>query len=145
MSGFSDPVPKVARVLLRVEWADGQAREFDADRPHGLEVTIGRPGLPEVPLVVPEAIYGGDAVSVAVRFKANPDSRRHPFTIRDPEAPGLGFCRCLCSAVHPALPGICTAGAEAATGGVPLGDAPVPACGPCEAAITGKAARKPEL
>jgi len=99
----SFPVPEVARVLLRVEWADGQVREFDADKPHGLDVSIGREvpppdfeawaealgkeegqWMPEHPLV-PEAIYSGEAVSVMVRFKANPDSSRHPFTVREPE------------------------------------------------------------
>jgi len=103
VSGFNKPVPKVARVLLRVEWMDGQVREFDAEEPHGLEVAIGRePPPPDFDawaealgneaglwrpehLLGPEAIYDGGAFGVEVRFKANSDSSRHPFTIREPE------------------------------------------------------------
>jgi hypothetical protein len=100
VSGPSDPVPQAARVLLRVEWTDGQVREFDATRPQGLDVSIGRDEpppdfeawaealgkeagqwMPQHPLA-PAAIYAGDAHSVVVRFKASADSYRHPFTIR---------------------------------------------------------------
>jgi hypothetical protein len=95
---FSEPVPLVARVLLRVEWADGQVREFDADQPYDLDVRIGHPmpcprypgeAWTEHPLAA-EALWGGDAISLAVTFKANRDSYRHPFTIRDPEAQARG-------------------------------------------------------
>jgi hypothetical protein len=101
VSFINEPVPQAARVLLRVEWADGQVREFDATQPRDLDVSIGRedppmdfeawaealgePGrqwMPERPLY-PAAIYAGEAHSVAVTFKANRDSYRHPFTIRD--------------------------------------------------------------
>jgi hypothetical protein len=102
MGDWDEPAVQVSRVLLRIEWADGQVREFDADEPRGLEVSIGRreppPGLagwleerdgpqssclwqPELPLV-PQAIYGGGAYGVSVTFRANSDSRRHPFTVR---------------------------------------------------------------
>jgi hypothetical protein len=86
VSGFNDPPPKVARVLLRVEWADGQVRELDAAEPYGLEVRIGRlrpVPLLEIPLI-PGAIRPGEATAVMVTFKASLDSDRHPFTIREP-------------------------------------------------------------
>jgi hypothetical protein len=102
-------VPHVSRVLLRVEWADGQVREFEADQPRALEVSIGRrepPPLlaewfdatgeparlyqPEHPLV-PRAIYGGPAYGVEVSFRANEDSRAHPFTVRVPPPVSTGL------------------------------------------------------
>lgn len=86
MRNWGGEVPQVGRVLLRIEWADGQVREFDVEQPYGLDVEIKRPSAPfaESPLV-PEAIYGGDALSVAVSFKVGPGSRL-PLTIRT--APG---------------------------------------------------------
>jgi hypothetical protein len=102
--GDDGTVPQVSRALLRIEWADGQVREFEADQPRGLQVSIGRreppPGLaawlqerdgpgvrlyqPEHPLM-PQAVYDGPAAGVLVTFCANSDSRRHPFTVRIPE------------------------------------------------------------
>jgi hypothetical protein len=88
MGDGNDQVPQVSRALLRIEWADGQVREFDAQQPTDLDVQISRPDrLTEHPLV-PAVIWPGDAVSVAVTFRANQDSRRHPFTIRIPEPRG---------------------------------------------------------
>lgn len=101
MSFINEPVPQAARVLVRVEWTDGQVREFDATQPVGLDVSIGRDEpppdfeawaealgkeegqwMPEHPLH-PAAVYAGEAHSVVVKFKANADSHRHPFTIRE--------------------------------------------------------------
>jgi hypothetical protein len=73
-------VPQVSRVLLRIEWADGRIREIDAEDPYGLDVEIRRPHMPlETPLA-PVAIYSGEAIGVAVSFKAG---MRHPVMVRE--------------------------------------------------------------
>jgi hypothetical protein len=79
----TDPVPQVARVLLRVEWADGQIREFVAEEPHGFDCTITHPlpGLPDLrgPGVPYLITSGGETASVQIGFKAG---LRHPIIMR---------------------------------------------------------------
>jgi hypothetical protein len=86
VSGWNE-VPQVSRVLLRIEWADDQVREFDAEQPYDLDVKISRPGLPAVISPVPDAIFDSDALSVTVTFKVSRDPR-YPLTIRTPELLG---------------------------------------------------------
>jgi hypothetical protein len=82
MSGPPDPVPQVARVLLRIEYADGVIREFEAERPYDLEVSVEHPELARHLLTGdPLAMPPGDVTSVALGFKANRDPRC-PMTLR---------------------------------------------------------------
>lgn len=68
--------PKVARVLLRVEMADGQFREFDAVEPYDVELTVNRPGWSRMDdgALPPSLITAGEAASVTISLKA--DGRR---------------------------------------------------------------------
>jgi hypothetical protein len=80
-ASFTEPVPQVARVLLRVEYADGQICMFDAEQPHSLECTVELPEL-RMPLTGdPMVIPPGDAASVRIGFKANSDPR-YPMVMR---------------------------------------------------------------
>jgi hypothetical protein len=77
-----DPVPQVSRVLTRVEFADGTGYEFEATKPHGLDIkvhtplTVGNFG-PVDPVVIPP----GPVTSVRIEFKASGD-RDHPMMMR---------------------------------------------------------------
>ena len=69
-----DPQPAAARVTLRVEFADGQVREFTAPKPHKVEVKIYRPDWPWWPdAMSPLAVTDGQIASVEMKFEASPD------------------------------------------------------------------------
>jgi hypothetical protein len=77
------PAVSIARVLLRVEYEDGQIREFEAPKPYDLECTVKYP-LEPYPLsgpAVPYLIGAGEAVSVQMGFKASSDPR-YPMVAR---------------------------------------------------------------
>jgi hypothetical protein len=66
--------PKVSRVLLRVEMADGGVREFVAREPYDVEVTVtpserllGQPDL----RLPPSYITAGEATAVTIGLKAS--------------------------------------------------------------------------
>ena len=87
--------PNVSRVLLRVEMADGQFREFVAHDPYdvGLQVTRhGAFGEPDISLP-PAYITAGEAISVTIELKAN-GSHRNPITISTDEDTGERCTRC---------------------------------------------------
>lgn len=78
-------VPQVSRVFLRIEWADGQVWEVEAEAPDDLLVSIERSydrlALP--PLSTPDMIAASDdALGVSVTFKASRDRHKRPLTIR---------------------------------------------------------------
>lgn len=84
------PVPQAARVLLRIEYADGQIREFEAQKPHGLECTIEH-SLDRWPLTGdPLAFPPMEVTSVRLGFSANGDPR-YPAALRT-EAAGAECC-----------------------------------------------------
>jgi hypothetical protein len=83
MSTAFDPQPMPARVLLRVEWADGQVREFEAEKPHSLEFEVKTPlwpgpFAPSSPLLI-EAC---EVTSVKLGFKAGAGPARHAIAMR---------------------------------------------------------------
>lgn len=77
-----DTEPAAARVILHIEYADGRSREFEAVRPHSLEMAIRHPQRHEViaapPLLVPS---GFEPTSVSLSFEASRDLR-HPMMLR---------------------------------------------------------------
>jgi hypothetical protein len=87
--------PNVARVILRVELADGQVREFEAREPYGLECEVKRPGMfgDLTPSLPPTYITAGEATSVKIEFKAN-FHRHSPITIRTEQAEEERCARC---------------------------------------------------
>lgn len=74
---------KVARVLVRVEWADGKVREYEAEDPEGFQIndperdftlapmrmSVQAPGSPVVPMLAATAKVD---LSFRVRFQSNP-------------------------------------------------------------------------
>jgi hypothetical protein len=82
MSAIGDPVPVAIRVLLRVEYADGQIREFEADRPDALKLEISRPNWPQISPERALEFPAGDVFSVSLGFTRNGDPRKHPMTLR---------------------------------------------------------------
>ena len=88
--------PNVRRVLLRVEMADGQFREFVARDPYGvgLEVTRSDPfaGVEDISMP-PAYITSGEVTSVKIEFKAS-RAHRAPITISTNDASGETCTRC---------------------------------------------------
>jgi hypothetical protein len=90
--GSVGPVPQAARVLLRVEYADGQVRELEVHHPHSFECKIEHPELPMPLTGDPLAMPPVEATSVRLRFKASRDAccgpgcpgghYRHPIVLR---------------------------------------------------------------
>jgi hypothetical protein len=77
-----DPVPQVSRVLTRVEFADGTGYEFEAAKPHGLDIRVDTPlTVSNFGPVDPECIPPGPVTSVKIEFKASGD-RDHPMMMR---------------------------------------------------------------
>ena len=75
--------PELARVTLRMEFADGTVREFDAPRPAHSELTIHQPwpGVSEVRTTDPFLIDRGYPRSVDLSFEASHDAR-YPLAVR---------------------------------------------------------------
>lgn len=81
-SAIGGPVPAAARVLLRIEEADGQILEFEAEQPRSLHLEVSRPDWPEFEIVHALGLGPGDVSRVTLGFTANQDSRQHPMTLR---------------------------------------------------------------
>jgi len=68
---FTGQVPQVARVLLRIDYADGRVREFEAQKPYDLECTVDYPAL-GMPLTGdPLALPVMEVTRVRLGFSAN--------------------------------------------------------------------------
>lgn len=65
--------PNVSRLLLRMELADGQVREFEAQDPCGVELTVTRSDMfRDVDITLPPSYMpASEATQVTIVFKAS--------------------------------------------------------------------------